>query len=180
MRRYFYRCFGCLEVTALADQLPMTFSQSIAVCENCGQHFEYMGRVQRDHLVMDETKCKCDDRCLSAKGPLCSCSCGGENHGAGMAGYITVPREVGAVPVVSLTGKHREKAAAQYREFHAAIQAVLAAIDAYSTRRAQGEFLPRDQWCRWQDMRQALRKARKAKTHASRMKSLTPFLAQAA
>jgi hypothetical protein len=25
----------------------------------------------------------CDARCTNARGPLCECSCGGENHGAG-------------------------------------------------------------------------------------------------
>lgn len=24
---------------------------------------------------------KCDGRCMSAKGPVCECSCGGKNHG---------------------------------------------------------------------------------------------------
>lgn len=34
--------------------------------------------------VADRT---CDDRCMSAVGPACSCSCGGENHGGGHSAW---------------------------------------------------------------------------------------------
>jgi hypothetical protein len=39
---------------------------------------------------------KCDARCLNAKGPECTCSCGGANHGAGHA--VTVV-EASVAPV---------------------------------------------------------------------------------
>lgn len=42
---------------------------------------EMVVRLSPDH--------KCDARCLNAKGHICECSCGGENHGAGfLADYI--------------------------------------------------------------------------------------------
>lgn len=34
--------------------------------------------------VADKT---CDDRCMGAIGPSCSCSCGGQNHGGGLTGW---------------------------------------------------------------------------------------------
>jgi len=31
----------------------------------------------------------CDDRCIHAVSDICSCRCGGANHGVGIAAYLT-------------------------------------------------------------------------------------------
>src|SRR5262245_23657685 len=67
--RHYYRCIGCLEPYAMPEKLPNRpdySGRTIAVCGNCDQPLEYMGRVERDRLVDDRTRCACDDRCLSA------------------------------------------------------------------------------------------------------------------
>lgn len=48
---------------------------------------------------------KCDSRCLNAKGPECTCSCGGANHGAGHA--VTVV-EASVEPVVEMATEKQE------------------------------------------------------------------------
>lgn len=177
MNRYFYRCTGCLEVVALADKLAMEYSGTVAKCGTCDQRFDYMGRVTRDRLLMDTTQCACDDRCTCARGPICSCSCGGENHGAGMAGYITVITDIGAAPKVTMPDtKSKTKALAQWLEYSELRTVALAALDRLSDRRKRGEFLPRSEWDRMVQLRQALGKASKAKSHAGRIKTLAAIL----
>jgi hypothetical protein len=35
------------------------------------------------HYAKQPSRHQCNGKCLSARGPLCECSCGGKNHGAG-------------------------------------------------------------------------------------------------
>jgi hypothetical protein len=178
--RFFYRCTGCLEVVALSGQLRMEYSLTSARCGNCAQPFEYMGRVQRDRLVTDQTACKCDDRCVSARGPLCNCKCNGENHGAGMAGYITVAVDAGAIPIVHLPSPERAaKALAQFREYAELRDELRATLGQLLDRRRAGEFLPRPDFDRLRSLQYANAKTGKAKTHAARMKNLRAALAPA-
>lgn len=179
--RFFYKCTGCLEVVALPERLAMNYSHSVAVCSSCGQHFEFMGRVHRDRLIQEHQECACDDRCTSARGPSCNCKCGGENHGAGMAGYVTVTTDAGAIPQVTLPSPERAaKSLAQFTEFQAAIDHVLLICDAYSHRRNRGEFFPRGEFDHWLTLRAALRSARKARSHTGRMKTLRSVLSPVA
>lgn len=181
VNRWFYRCTGCLEVVALDAQLRMEYSHSVATCSTCGQHFESMGRVTDNRLWSDKTECVCDDRCTSARGPICTCSCGGENHGCGMAGYITVSTVIGAAPQVTMpTTKGREKALAQYREFAELRATVKAELNSYLDRRAAGEFMPRPAFDRMRLLQDVNRKACAARSHAGRMKMLRSALAREA
>ena len=49
-----------------------------------------MGRVHKDRLVQESARDACDNRCMGAKGPSCSCKCEGENHGAGILVIVTL------------------------------------------------------------------------------------------
>lgn len=172
--RYFYRCTGCLEVVALTDQLPMQMGYTVARCTNCERTFDYMGRTNGSgRLSHSETRCKCDDRCTSARGPLCDCACNGENHGAGMAGYVTVSVDTGAVPRVTMPDtKSRDKSLRQFREYQAQLAQVLAETDAIRARKSR-EYLPRPVFDRLRVLMAGLHKAHAARTHAARMRALT-------
>lgn len=173
MNRYYYRCTGCLEVVALTEKLPTENFATIARCGTCAQRFEFMGRVERDRLVFDAVACKCDDRCTSARGPLCSCSCGGVNHGAGMAGYVDYTIDQGAVPTVQLPcAKRAAKGLAQFQEYAALRDALRAELYALLDRRRAGEFLPRTAFDRMRLLQRINAATGKAKTHAGRMKNL--------
>jgi len=47
-------------------------------CGICAGSFENMGRVEKNRLIHEHLAAICDDRCTSARGPLCSCKCGGK------------------------------------------------------------------------------------------------------
>lgn len=178
MNRYFVRCNGCLEVSSVeADSLPYGLK-----CGICGSSVANMGRVQRGNegsrLVKDHVRCACDERCTSARGPLCSCSCGGKNHGAGMAAVIRYTTDAGSVPTVQARTPELEAAAlarfAEYREVRDQVKAEEEAI--YARRRA-GEFLPRPVFDRMLAIQRSLIDAGKAKMHTTRMKKLRALLA---
>lgn len=166
--RHYYRCNDCLSVTA-ADQ-PEHWHN--AECGACGGRLEYMGRVQADVLVKDECRCKCDDRCVNALGPHCACQCGGENHGAGIAGYTVVTRVTGGVPVV--TPRRPEVAAMLAAEYRAARDAAMARIDAMPGRAEQrrGWRVPPEQYYPLAAELKAWREACAMKVHKTRMRAL--------
>lgn len=181
MNRHFYRCTGCLEVVAIdGDRLPMEYGRTLAKCEICHQTFEYMGRVERDRLVTDRTVCKCDDRCTSARGPLCVCACGGKNHGAGLMGYMVVTEDAGKVPTIRLRNLDRiGKARRQFEEFVTLRDQLRARFMPLVDRRAAGERLPREQWDELNRLQRAYRDACDARAHHSRMKTLRTVLPDA-
>lgn len=99
---------------------------------------ELMGRVQRDRLVHDETRCPCDERCTCASGPNCSCRCGGENHGAGLV--VEVQIDAGGIPRVA-PPDHR--APHRRDEWRAALERATVADPGrdQAARKATGEYL---------------------------------------
>lgn len=114
MARYFLRCVGCLEVMAV----DVEAAPSALRCGMCASVIEVMGRVERDRLVEDVTACACDERCTCARGPICSCKCNGENHGAGLAAVIRYTIDKGAVPVVLPSSMaSRAAALARFKEY---------------------------------------------------------------
>lgn len=50
------------------------------ICPSCGERHTAMRVIERKASPSNH---KCDDRCISAKGHKCECSCGGHNHGKG-------------------------------------------------------------------------------------------------
>jgi hypothetical protein len=144
-----------------------------------------MGRVQQgdegSRLVKDHVRCACDERCTSARGPLCSCGCGGKNHGAGMAAVIRFSTDAGAVPVVVARTPALEAAArARFAEFSEVKATIKAEEEAIYARRRAGEFLPRPTFLRMLELQKGLIAASKAKLHTNRMKKLRALVAGAA
>ena len=54
-----------------------TFSETGRYAANCPDH----GSYRLENVYGEYSDARCDARCTSAVGPLCSCSCGGHNHG---------------------------------------------------------------------------------------------------
>lgn len=85
--RYTGRC-RCGQVLSFISSVEKNGLQ--VGCPSCGK-YPWLKRVQGefnpDH--------KCDIRCTSAKGNVCSCACGGANHG----------RDHGGTHVVAVTGR---------------------------------------------------------------------------
>lgn len=82
--RTYLRCFRCLTITAVDGP----FDPALRCF--CSGEFESMGPVlddraplvKRAHAAGDGEPC--DARCTSARGPSCSCPCGGKNHGVAL------------------------------------------------------------------------------------------------
>lgn len=166
MARYFLRCSGCLEVMAVDSPA----APPMVKCGICGSVVECMGRVERDRLVEDHTACKCDERCTCARGPICSCKCGGENHGAGLAAVIHYTVDVGRVPLVlpaSLSS--RASALARFTEFWT-LRAELQIVEASMVK---GDVVDVARLVR---VRKALRRSADSKIHSARMMLLRTAL----
>lgn len=151
---HYYRCPDCLSIATAAEY------QNKAECGLCAGRLEYMGRVQGARLVQDRELCKCDGRCIFAKGPNCDCSCCGDNHGAGWfgGGFETVTVDVGAVPRLRMPDNSQAATiAAEYRSGLAAMYEAARAAD-----------VGRD-WRRRYELANAIDKVRTARIHKNRM-----------
>jgi hypothetical protein len=133
-------------------------------CGVCAQLVEVMGRVERDRLVTDHTAAACDDRCICARGPICSCKCGGDHHGAGLMATIRYTVDRGAVPVVSPASASARAAALARFEAYAALRDELAAVA-----RVEG-------FARQVTLRRVLQAAARARVHVQRMTRLRAAL----
>lgn len=139
----YFRCAGCLAVSALEfagqssrDALDAAFrsvnptytpADRLPVCD-CDGRLEVMGVVKGQRFVTGHShQCECNERCVDAPGPNCSCRCGGKNHGTGMRVEVEHSRDGGA-PRVSPKGDAAKRAAviAQARDFRARAAAVWA------------------------------------------------------
>jgi hypothetical protein len=174
MPRYFIRCTDCLSIGAVdADTMPNLFS---VVCGACGGHLENMGRVEKDRLKFDGIKCACDDRCTSARGPICSCHCGGKNHGAGLLAYIRYTVDAGKVP--TLTVPNTLKARRTVEEFRSAMAKLDAELDYWLTEKRTVGFLPAASFNRLRLVQSTRIAAYKAREHQSRMRKLYAVIGQ--
>ena len=184
--RHFYRCEDCLSVVATEVAIrptykPGTYYPQYANCDACGGDIEYMGQVCRDHLEKTALVCACDDRCTSALGPMCSCRCGGENHGTNRVVEIVI--ETGKLPRLLVPPDAKVKA----DEYRALLAEVRSAIDARYGRLFQqkrdGRFLSTpefSQFCEGQRISRDMHKARVLRTHSGRNKKLRAILAELA
>lgn len=177
--RWFLRCGECLSVVALdiprqKDERGASRPPRNASCA-CGGKFDPMGRVRQEKLVDDRERCPCDERCTGAAGPMCSCACGGANHGAGNVVEVVT---VGNVPTIKPVDV--EKAKRQAAEWRAAVKAAEDRVNALpdaslAARRAAGEWLQGEDFSalmRFDHLRRAVRQAAKIQVHALRMKRL--------
>lgn len=158
VNRHFYKCPLCLCVAAV--DAP---HQQAITCGHCSEPMEYMGRVYQDRLVKDKTRCACDERCTSARGPKCDCHCGGMNHGTNAVVHVRI--ECGKVVAeVKPTAKQVTEA----REYIATRDE---AREAYRNLNAQG-YLPYEQFIKKLRLERELAAAKKSRTHAARMRHL--------
>jgi hypothetical protein len=166
--RYFVRCTTCLAVSAI-DEHPASVMQ----CGLCAGTLETMGRVERNRLVRDEYLCPCDDRCTSARGPLCTCKCSGKNHGSNL--LVHVIRDAGKVPTVT-PALGREQARLNADEYRAARLALLALLDTLRNRKAAAGWLDVADYNQLRALQAANRKAHEARDHRARMRTLRAAL----
>lgn len=171
--RWFIRCRSCLLVAALDGQpdfCPAKGRRLNMLCSACNGQIEIMGRVYRDErLVTDSSRCPCDTRCTSAKGPNCDCSCGGKNHGSNLLVQVVV--DAGPIPVVTMPAGLSAAAQQRAADFKAALERAEAML-ATLTERKRGSFLSAADFNRMDKVDRTIRKAKKGRTHTGRMKML--------
>lgn len=175
MARYFIRCSDCLAVGAVdVEGSPRPYTPAVmpGVCP-CGGSTEVMGRVQGPRLARDVTESVCDDRCTNAKGPHCSCTCGGKNHGS--KAVVTVSYDAGPKPRYEL--KPDRGRALEYRVARAEAELRLRALNSGDVvaRKLRGQYLSADEFCLYRRIgrgHEAIRRAMKLRTHGGRLKAL--------
>lgn len=163
VNRWFWKCDDCLRVVATDVELAGVDPR----CGACEGRMDRMGRVSGERLVKDEVRCPCDARCTGAKGPLCSCSCGGENHGSGMVEEVAI--DAGAVPVIGKQTNAECMAIAD--EWRAALAPLAAERDAL-LREKQAGWIERAKFDRLCELGRLIGHARNLRTHKGRMKVL--------
>jgi hypothetical protein len=175
VRLHFYRCTDCLSVCTSAELLSYRNRSGDIVaggkCGACDGILEYLGRTERDRLIKEHDACPCDDRCTSARGPNCSCRCGGANHGSHMT--VTVRTDEGGIPVAMIDPAARLKA----EEYRAAKQrfwdAWNARYRAITDKKNRGEWIDSfGLYLRGQDYARAYHKTVELRTHGSRNRKI--------
>lgn len=75
---YLARCKACGDQVTHSDAAHRLNGHMVLFCAGCGKarHAKAVAGTMVADIV-------CNERCTSAKGPACDCSCGGENHGRG-------------------------------------------------------------------------------------------------
>lgn len=164
INRWFVRCTTCLAVSAV-EEWPNLHDWR---CGICGGSFENMGRVERDRLIHEHHAAICDDRCTSARGPICNCKCGGKYHGSHMV--VRVVRDAGPIPTIT-PNSGREQARLNAEEFRRMKTAALALLDPLLASRGRG-YLPAAAYDRMRRLQAAVRKAHEARVHSARVKAL--------
>lgn len=179
--RHFFRCAECCRVFAAEGPRDACTWNGRIIHEcprwardlrcDCGcARLHWMGRVEADALVRVEDRCACDDRCTSARGPKCSCACGGANHGTNAVVRVKL---VNDIPTIDADDSlpARLAAVAKWREAKAAVAAQLAA-DADMQQRLAGVFIASTKFDRLVSIQSAIRKADKLATMAGKMRAL--------
>ncbi len=170
MARHFFRCTDCLAVMAVDDPSFEYGRITAATCGACDSTtFDHMGRVHMDRLITEQTACACDDRCTCARGPICTCSCGGKNHGKGLACTVTITKDRGAVPTLTpMNGRASLRAKAE--DYRGRLAMLITEIRALLDRKDRAR-LPDADYTRLTQLQRLNRKIRDQRVHASRIKS---------
>jgi len=167
--KYYYKCSDCLAVVCIIGR------QACPICGICGGGMREMGEVRGAQSEHHHSECVCNEACVSAQGPDCSCSCGGVNHGIGMMGYYDVVDATGTVKITA--PRNAEKHLAQAQEYRAAADAATARIQArYGDdcgRFARREWIAdKAIWSRINNDLADLHNAKLGKLHKSRVNKL--------
>jgi hypothetical protein len=170
MARIYYRCPDCLIIVTLDKPHHERF-----FCGNCKSNrpFVFLGEVRQDKLVKIETRCPCDDRCTSAKGPNCDCQCGGANHGAG---WLDIVVSISGIPAITPSDQGRKYLAA-WHDFNDRVDAVTEQVkqrygDDFN-RFVNREFIANKQtWWMLRNFFESIRAARALKSAHGRVKAI--------
>jgi hypothetical protein len=174
-RLHFYRCVDCLSICTSEEQLNYRgrdgYLTAGGKCGACDGALEYLGRTERDRLIKEHEACPCDDRCTSARGPCCSCRCGGENHGTNRT--VRVRTDGGSIPVAMIDPAARVKA----EEYRGAKQAFWVAWNsryrAITDRKQRGEWISEfGLYLDGQDFARAFHRAVELRTHSGRNRKI--------
>lgn len=178
--RHYVRCHDCLLIVVI-DVHPNTLRTwnaeardwNPARCSLCEGRIDYMGAVtgKSRTLTTQHEECQCNELCVVARGPVCTCRCGGEHHGVGLrAGYHVVTTAHGPAPRVQMPDSAKALAVAQtWRDALAAFDLVYRPLaDDYRDRvwMAPERF---SRFCRLRDQRDH---ALHMKSQASRLAAL--------
>lgn len=172
MKLTYVRCRCCLATSTVEAYSANMFC---GVCHDA-EPLEVMGVVTPYGWQKMVDRCKCDHRCTFATGPKCECSCGGENHGAGMLGFVEVVAETGKVSVTANKNKEKHaKNGAEFRALCAEVDRVLNAVQGMTAFK-KGTWIPRGQWEECSYLRKEFRHARDLRSHSGRVKNLKALL----
>lgn len=165
--RYYLRCHDCLLTTCIEMSNP----RSDLICDICGGFFDCLGVVTGDRWQHQVKECVCNEQCQDAKGPKCTCSCGGENHGKSYRYRLHTDAQ-GRVHVE--TDIDAEKHLSTANEYREAERAAVNRINALP-RKAEydcGKWIDREAWNKIHNAIILLNVARKGSQHKSRMTKL--------
>jgi hypothetical protein len=108
-RLNYFRCMDCLST--------MTSYETPVMCA-CDGLLVPMGQVYDKHYGEEVVRPACDGRCTHSAGPICTCKCGGANHGTGKLVKTVV---INGVVKVTEVDADAHKRAQEWREaFNAA------------------------------------------------------------
>lgn len=166
-QRFYYRCHDCLMTVCIA----LTTKRNDLKCGICSGQLDLLGQVEGNRWTHKAEKCTCNEMCQDARGPKCTCSCGGENHGKGYRYYIYTDA-TGTINVKA--DQDTDKLMAIANEYRAAEQAAVNRVHAlphyndYSSR----IYIPSIDWNRIHDAIDMLKEARKGINQKSRIAKL--------
>ena len=187
--RWFIRCTLCLAVAAVGEkpQQPHDWQGRVnpnAIrCTICNVPMEVMGRVSKPPLgtgwlvTGQSIESPCDARCTNAKGPNCDCSCKCANHGSQLV--VIVDRTDG---IPKITPKDDAGARKRRDEFLALVERANALCPSglgLAQRKRAGEYLTPAEFAtlqRYTAIACQVSAAKKLRTHAGRVKSLTAYI----
>jgi hypothetical protein len=156
--RWYLRCLHCLTIAAVREHPERDLS-----CGACGGPVEDMGQVQESLLVNPEERTPCDDRCTSARGPLCVCRCGGVNHGVNRLvimgnGRVDMPDPA--------------EARARAEEYRRGLENLCDQVMELRALQATGHLLSHGDYKRLKLLEKLFRDMTDARTHKTRMRIL--------
>ncbi len=170
--RYYFRCHDCLLTTCIELQHP----RRDLVCGVCGGNLDLLGVVEGNRWTHQVQKCVCNEMCQDARGPKCTCSCGGENHGKSYR-YQVYTDAQGKVNVKADVDEEKHRAiAAEYRAANAAAVARINALP-HKADYDCGKWIDRIAWNHIHNAIILLNVARKGANHKSRMSKLAKVAA---
>ena len=175
IERHYWRCPDCLSVSVTEgklDALPRDNWGRMLHCSLCSVRCEYMGvlNVSANVLQRFTDVCACNEICQAARGPSCSCKCGGKYHGQSIS--VTVVASVSGVPEIApLDGKAKLRRDEYRAALDAAIERCAWAYAAMEGKR-RGEYLPDSVYWPARQALDDLREAKRRAQHSPRIKAL--------